>query len=56
MSYITKDVGEIRAIFFRIMSFGVRILATAIITIPQMILSSNFKLTIVKNTCIINIY
>ena len=47
MSYITKDVGEIRAIFFRIMSFGVRILATAIITIPQMILSSNLKLTIV---------
>lgn len=47
MSYITKDVGEIRSFFFRIMCFGVRILATAIITIPQMIISSNFKLTAV---------
>ena len=47
MSYLTKDVGELRAFFFRTMSFGVRILATAIITIPQMIISSNFKLTAV---------
>lgn len=47
MSYITKDVGEIRSFFFRIMCFGARILATAIITIPQMIISSNFKLTAV---------
>lgn len=47
MSYLTKDVGELRAFFFRTVSFGLRILATAIITIPQMIISSNFKLTAV---------
>ena len=43
MSYITKDVGEIRAIFFRIMSFGVRILATAIITIPLHLIDVRIK-------------
>lgn len=47
MSYITKDVGELRSTFFRTMAFGVRVLATAVITIPEMILSSNLKLTIV---------
>lgn len=47
MSYITKDVGELRATFYRTMAFGLRILATTIITIPEMIISSNLKLTIV---------
>ena len=47
MSYITKDVGELRATFYRTMAFGLRILATAVITIPEMVISSNLKLTIV---------
>ena len=47
MSYLTKDVGELRAIFYRTMAFGLRILAIAIITIPEMVISSNLKLTIV---------
>ena len=47
MSYITKDVGELRSTFYRTMAFGLRILAIAIITIPEMIISSNLKLTIV---------
>lgn len=47
MSYLTKDVTEIRAFFFRLMTYGVRILATSIITIPAMIISANYKLTMI---------
>lgn len=47
MSYITKDVNELRGTLYRFMAFGVRIIAIATITIPQMIMNSNFKLTIV---------
>lgn len=47
MSYLTKDVGELRGTFYRLMAFGIRIVAIAIITIPEMIISSNLKLTIV---------
>lgn len=47
MSYLTKDVGEIRSVFYRLMAFGVRVIAIVIITIPEMIITSNLKLTIV---------
>lgn len=47
MSYLTKDVTEIRAFFYRVISFGTRILATSVLTIPAMVMSVNLKLTIV---------
>ena len=57
MSYLTKDVTEIRSFFFRIMTYGVRILAIGVITIPTMVISANFKLTIVTlSPIIITIY
>lgn len=47
MSYLTKDVSEIRAFFYRFIAFGTRILAISVITIPAMVMSVNLKLTIV---------
>jgi len=46
MSYFTKDVTEIRAFFFRIISFGTRIVATTIIVTYTMMKGVNIKLTL----------
>lgn len=46
MSYLTKDIGEIRAGTYRIISYGIRVILTSIITITTMILTVNLKLTV----------
>lgn len=46
MSYMTKDIQEIRACVYRLIAFGVRIIAISLITITIMIISVNLKLTV----------
>lgn len=47
MSYFTKDIMEIRACLYRIMSYGIRIIAIGTVGIYTMVLGVNTKLTIV---------
>lgn len=45
MSYLTKDVTEIRACTYRFIAYGIRIITISIITLTIMIVSIDFKLT-----------
>jgi len=47
MSYFTKDIAEIRAFFFRCISYGIRIIVIFIINIYSMITNVNMKLTVI---------
>lgn len=47
MSYFTKDISEIRAFFYRIVSYGIRIIAIVVIALCTMISSVNLKLTLI---------
>ena len=47
MSYFTKDIGELRQFLYRVISFGMRIIATLIIVTYQMMSGVNAKLTLV---------
>ncbi len=47
MSYFTKDVTEVRAFFFRSISYGIRVVAIFIINIYIMISNVNLKLTLI---------
>lgn len=47
MSYFVKDISEIRQFTYRLLSYGTRIIATAIIATYTMMTSVNIKLTIV---------
>ncbi len=46
MSYFTQDVSEIRAFFYKVISFGTRIIAIMIIVTYTMVKGVNAKLTI----------
>lgn len=46
MSYFVKDISEVRAFVYRLMSYGTRILATAVITTYTMAVGVNLKLTL----------
>lgn len=46
MSYFTQDVSEIRAFFYKVISFGTRIIAIMVIVTYTMIKGVNAKLTI----------
>lgn len=47
MSYMTKDIGEIRNCFYRFISYGVRIIVIGIITMTTMIINVDLKLTLI---------
>lgn len=47
MSYFTQDVSEMRVFFYRVISYGTRIIATMVIVTYIMITGINLKLTIV---------
>lgn len=47
MSYFTQDISEMRVFFYRVISYGTRIIATMIIVTYTMITGINFKLTII---------
>ena len=47
MAYFTQDTREIRAFYYRVISFGARIIATFIIVTYTMIQGTNLKLTLV---------
>ena len=47
MAYFVKDINEIRAFFFRLLSFGTRIIATCVIAIYTMATGVDVKLTLI---------
>lgn len=47
MSYLTKDIGELRACFYRIMNYGIRMIALGIVGIYTMVSGISTPLTIV---------
>lgn len=47
MSYMTKDIGEIRNCIYKFIAYGIRIISVTVITISTMIMDVNFKLTMI---------
>lgn len=47
MSYMTKDVGEIRSFVYKITAYGIRIISISVITLTTMIINVDLKLTLI---------